>query len=505
MSTELNLTGKLVLAERLLDEAEAELRRQRDRAQELARVNYPQLKEDEFRAFLKEPYVLIQKRGHEWFCVVPRWVDFSVGWLERATDSYNIFLINRYTLWLGDVPEVLREQTGLEAPPGDLAVMGGKLVYGKGDKPIAERYKEFLSGFGPGVGHVKRGREFDLLASLIDDGYLPFVPRPVDERDRRAPQVTFTFEGKRAFQAEAYQKFLELGAVGVYWMTGAGKSFFAMTALDSLKGRKLIVVPTKTLVEQWRQYLETYAPQLWREYCEHPYPNGTVEIITYSAYEAVARGDFTAVLFDECHRLPANSFSRLATLKTKYRIGLSASPYREDNRTNYIIALTGYPLGQDWRSMVKLLGKDFHIVNVWIVTSPEAKLKKIDELLTASTKTIIFADSIDFGAQIAARFKLPHIHGGTSKRIEQAASARAFVASRVMDMGVSIHDLEHVIEADFLFGSRQQELQRTGRLFHAEEHKRARHDIIMTREEFDNHGKRLHGLVEKGFKVNVHQ
>ena len=70
-----------------------------------------------------------------------------------------------------------------------------------------------------------------------------------------------------------------------------------------------------------------------------------------------------------------------------------------------------------------------------------------------------------------------------------------------MDLGVSLDDLEYVIEADFLYGSRQQEVQRTGRLFHST--KSARHDIIMTREEFDKYGKRLHGLVERGFKINV--
>jgi superfamily II DNA or RNA helicase len=42
------------------------------------------------------------------------------------------------------------------------------------------------------------------------------------------------------------------------------------------------------------------------------------------------------------------------------------------------------------------------------------------------------------------------------------------IVSRIADHGVSIDDLEVVLEADFLFGSRRQQIQRTGRLFWSE-------------------------------------
>jgi DNA excision repair protein ERCC-3 len=497
----MDLAAKISYAQNLLDEAENELRLARSRASTLAHAHYPKINEDDFTAFLKEPYVLVPKKNHEWFCVVPRWVDFSVGWLERATTSYNLFLINRYTLWLGDVPEELRQSTGLEKPPGDLQVLDGKLLFNKHDKPVAEHYKSYLTRLHADSGVITRGKEFTLLAQLIEDGYLPFVPRPVAEADRRAPEVKFNFDGKYSFQREAYDEFLRLGAVGVYWMTSAGKSFLAMAALDSVKGRKLIVVPTRTLIDQWKEYLRDKAPRLYNEF--NSYYNPQLEIVTYSAYEKVRKQEYAMVLFDECHRLPATTFSKLATLRTKYRMGLSASPYREDGRTNYIIALTGYPIGQDWKSLIAILGKDFHTVDVWVVPSLASKLIKIGDLYRPGRKTLIFADSIEFGTTIAKRFGLPHIHGGTTKRMEVARTAKAFVASRVMDEGVSLDDLEHIVEVDFLFGSRRQELQRTGRLLHS--NASTEHDIIMTREEFDSYGKRLHGLVEKGFKVNVHQ
>lgn len=496
----MELTDKIAQAESLLDAAEAELNLLRRRVSLLAHAHYPQLNEADFAAFLKEPFVLVPKKGHEWYCVVPRWVDFSVGWLERATASYNLFLINRYTLWLGEVPQELRDATGLEKPPGDLQVLDGKLLFNRKDQAVAAQYKSYLSRLLPDTGVITRGKEFALLAQLVSDGYLPFVPRRVADSDRRAPEVRFDFAGKYEFQADAYGQFMQLGAVGIYWMTSAGKSFLAMAALDSIKGKKLIVVPTRTLIDQWKDYLRKYAPRLSSEHTA--YYNRQLEIVTYSAYEKVRKEEWAFVLFDECHRLPATTFSKLATLKTKYRMGLSASPYREDGRTNFIIALTGYPIGQDWKSLIAILGKNFHTVDVWIVPTPAAKLGKIGDLFHPGRKTLIFADSIEFGTQIAKRFLLPHVHGGTSKRMEVARQSKAFVASRVMDEGVSIDDLEHIIEADFLFGSRRQELQRTGRLLHSTAS--TQHDIIMTRAEFDQYGKRLHGLVEKGFKINVH-
>lgn len=490
--------------ETLLARAEEELRILRARASMLASANVPNFREEDFKAFLKEPYVLVPKAGHQWYCLVPRFVDFNVGWLERTTASYNVFLINRYTLWLGDVPEEIRDQTGLTSPPGDLSVVDGKLLFGRGEKPIAEQYKEFISAFSGNAGRVKRGREFDLLAALVSDGYLPFVPQPVAAADRRDPSLAYNLSGKYQYQADAYHEFMRRGALGVFWMTSAGKSFLAMAALDSLKGRKLIVVPTRTLVDQWKEYFNKYCQRLYNELTYYNgYAGSRVEIITYNAYEKVRQNDYVFTLFDECHRLPANSFSRLSTIRTKYRMGLSASPYREDGRTNFIIALTGYPTGMDWRSMMEVLGKEFHTIDVHIVATPASKLIRVSDLFRPGVKTAIFSDSIDVGASVARRLQIPHIHGGTSNRLKVAQTSKAFVASRVFDEGVSLPDLEHIIEVDFLGGSRRQEIQRTGRLMHSQVGE-SHHDIIMTRDEFDRFKGRLHSLTEKGFKVNVH-
>jgi len=66
----------------------------------------------------------------------------------------------------------------------------------------------------------------------------------------------------------------------------------------------------------------------------------------------------------------------------------------------------------------------------------------------------------------------------------------------------NFQDLDQIIEIDFHFGSRREELQLTGRLMHSQS-KNKRHDIIMTESEFANYKKRILVLEEKGFHVKI--
>jgi len=52
-----------------------------------------------------------------------------------------------------------------------------------------------------------------------------------------------------------------------------------------------------------------------------------------------------------------------------------------------------------------------------------------------------------------------------------------------------------------LFGSRRQEGQRLGRLFHGKE--KGEHIILMTEKEFEDYNKRLYAITEKGFKLEI--
>jgi DNA excision repair protein ERCC-3 len=182
-------------------------------------------------------------------------------------------------------------------------------------------------------------------------------------------------------------------------------------------------------------------------------------------------------------------------------MGLSATPYREDGRTDFIFALTGFPIGLSWDNLIELGVLEIPDIRCYVLSDWRTKEKKLKELLSQDKKTIIFCDSIKTGNKLSKDLGVPFVHGGTSKRIETIKEADISIVSRVGDEGLSIAEIQRVIEIDFLFGSRRQEGQRLGRLFHGDE--RGEHIILMTEKEFADYGKRLYAITEKGFKVEV--
>ncbi len=915
-----------------------------------------------------------QSGENEWFIAVPKFIPFSLGWLDHTTKGYNVFKINQYTQWLGEMPEFLRKELNIKEPE-KIFVSDGNLVFTEGkEDEVKERYGDLLSSVSKGTARVRLGKEFDLIAKIIENGSLPFVPKQVDEGDLIPNQTNISFEGKYIFQKHAWDNFLKYGAIGIYWMTGAGKDIFSCYALSRIKVKEgdqilpnLYVSPNLTILEQMRkEYFPKYAPELLKDI-----EDGKLILSTYQGYDKIKGMKFGLTIFGESHVLPADSFSRLATIKTKYRIGQSASPFREDGRslgydepillkvdgkigmykigkfidknlnkrenksnikdvkvltninekvewrnasqisrhnqknnilklkissgrditvsddhsimildnnfriiprecksiqrgdivllpskishkenptpyslarilgwylaegsmthhkkgycvsfslnkteqnyaeqivldllnygikssiykpknrneikvvasnkkaylflkefgfeftnshtkrvppqvfdfvnecieeflkayqlgdagvtvnqelasdiaylysfigkfatihrslnssvcnfpdghiidkpcqryivkpstsinqspfdylpinfmeksfekiltkrrkeiairnvrsfshktfvkilgneayrrlkilkiihlqekitttdlsktlflkkrtaeailrsfskkeliyriskghkylgdaiwkltnsgkdiincysrmqlifdgdfkfgkviskerisykhkyvydfavpntqtfiagsggvlchnTNYIFALTGFPIGLNWQDLMKLLGKKYHDINVYIFDTLEQKIRFATNLIAKDTKTLLFVDKIAVGERLANILGVPFVHGATKNRIQIAKESKVFIASRVMELGISIKDLEHVIEVDFLFGSKREEIQRTGRLFHSESKEAKKHDILMTKEEFESYGKRLHGLVEKGFKINL--
>jgi DNA excision repair protein ERCC-3 len=212
----------------------------------------------------------------------------------------------------------------------------------------------------------------------------------------------------RSYQEYAWNEFLNKGAIGVFWAFGSGKSLFGIYALARVKGRKLVVVPTLTLKEQWLERINQYIPQYRHE----------VEVVTYHAYDKVKSNEYSLVCYDEVQHLPANTFIRLATLKAKYRMGFSGSPYREDGRENYIIALTGFPIGMSWEELIKLQVVRKPVFRVYILKDNRDKMRKLGELLRIPVKTIIFCDWLDFGERIAKTFNIPFVYGETKDRLE---------------------------------------------------------------------------------------
>lgn len=449
--------------------------------------------------FLKEPYAMIPKKGHEWYVIVPKFINMQVGYLDHATNSFNIFIVNKYVKWLSEIPEVLEAK--LKFPePLPFKVYDGMLLTGpKYQEKGFSKYRKFLSRReGKDRLRIKKGYEFKLIAQLIEDGTLPFTPRPISPDDLRE----WSGKGLEKYeeicqknkivdlQEKAWKRFLEYGAMGLFWSFGAGKSLFGHRLIGNIKGSTLVVVPTLTLKEQWEERLDELNPKTKHE----------VTIETYHAYHKVRDKEWRLTIFDECQHLPANTFIRLSTLKTKYRIGMSGSPFREDGRENYIFALTGIPMGLAWEDLLKLEVVHAPKFRLFILKDKRQKDRKLEELMRLPLKTIIFCDSLDYGEQLSKRFEIPFVYSATRDRLDIIRESDACVVSRVGDMGISLRDIERVIEVAFLFGSRMQESQRFGRLMHSTK-ENTQHIILMTEKEFELYQKRLKAILERGFKI----
>lgn len=90
---------------------------------------------------------------------------------------------------------------------------------------------------------------------------------------------------------------------------------------------------------------------------------------------------------------------------------------------------------------------------------------------------------------------MPFVHGETRDRMDTFRESRVVISSRVGDEGLSLKDIDVVIEYDFHGGSRRQEAQRVGRVMHGEGG-RGEHIILMTDDEYEDHGNRLYSLEE---------
>ncbi|MCE4623617.1 MAG: DEAD/DEAH box helicase family protein [Caldisphaeraceae archaeon] len=127
--------------------------------------------------------------------------------------------------------------------------------------------------------------------------------------------------------------------------TGSGKTLLGLKTISILKVPTIIVVPTIDLLDQWHasiiKNLGVNAGILG---------GGSEDIqgITVSTYDSaysrleVIGNRFMYIIFDEVHHLPSQGYMEIAQLMpAPYRLGLTATPEREDGRDRLLPNLVG--------------------------------------------------------------------------------------------------------------------------------------------------------------------
>ena len=323
---------------------------------------------DAFRVFMQKPYHLDQIKDGVWRLLVPKFINFSAGWPVTTTDQWNIFHVSAFINLLTPLPPWLVEEMELKDPGYRAHIEGDWLIIDQGDpeetwKKLG-RGKRFSRRDGKRL-RMKPSSQFDIKRQLLRQGVNFFIPKPIDDIDIREAKGTIEL---REQQTRDFDIFKEFGAVSLFAPGGAGKTYFGLYACDVIKGKKLIVVDSVALRQQWEARIETYIPHVIDE----------VEIKTYRWIRMQGRkklGPYVLIIYDEIQTIPSDSGLKAAQLPAKYRMGLSATPWREDGNEDIIPAITGLPIGSDWE------GTEKSNAIIWITQDEQAKLPLAMDLL----------------------------------------------------------------------------------------------------------------------------
>ena len=167
--------------------------------------------------------------------------------------------------------------------------------------------------------------------------------------------IDIKFNGDlRDFQkpiVETYLKHAKTKGSGLLEIhTGAGKTVMGLNIISKLKKKTLIVVHKEFLLRQWLERIEQFLPtaRVGRiqgstiDVENKDIVIGMLQSLSMKDYPKDVLSDFGLTIYDECHHISAEVFSRiLFKVVTKYGLGLSATMKRKDGLTKVIKMFIG--------------------------------------------------------------------------------------------------------------------------------------------------------------------
>jgi len=246
----------------------------------------------------------------------------------------------------------------------------------------------------------------------------------------------------------------------VHAVMGAGKSILVVmlirAALAGGAKRICVAVPTEALVEQIYQDLACYVGKntVGRFYGKLKESINNVVITCFPSIESMHEeygGPWDLLIVDECHLSESATLkSAVSRLEPKWRIGLSATPYRSDDDALSLWESVAYSYGIGQALEDKVLVP-------WDIVQPLTGGLDCDDWCISQLKAtnpdgpgIIGARSIAdaelFAEQISAEYQPARpIHSGMSSKLKQAAfqdlqsgAIKALVHVDILTTGVNL-------------------------------------------------------------------
>ncbi|TYL37536.1 DEAD/DEAH box helicase [Natronococcus pandeyae] len=348
---------------------------------------------------------------------------------------------------------------------------------------------------------VREGAEAAIKRVLYEAGY------PVqDHRELESGEdLEIDLEASlRDYQQTWVDQFAEAGEGVFVGPPGSGKTVAAMGAMAHVGGETLILVPSRDLARQWSETILEYTSLEAHQIGQYHGGQKNVRPVTIATYQIAGMDrhrslfddrEWGLVVFDECQHVPSDVYRRSTHLQSRHRLGLSASPIREDDRQKEIFTLVGPPIGTDWEALFEagfVAEPELEIRYVpWgdeeqqnaygsadgreryrIAARNRGKVDEVRYLLSAhpGAKALVFVDYLEQGRDIAAALDVPFLSGETPhherrRLLEEFRRDESdlLVVSRVGDEGIDLPTADLAIVASGLGGSRRQGTQRAGR------------------------------------------
>lgn len=361
----------------------------------------------------------------------------------------------------------------------------------------------------------------------------------------------------RDYQRDAASSFVGDKSAGTGFGTivlpcGSGKTIVGMLTMSLLKTSTLILTPNVAAVYQWRRELldktnirdediglytgevkeirpvtiATYQVLTWRPNTEAAFPH-------FKIFRERAWG---LIIYDEVHLLPAPVFRITAELQVIRRLGLTATLVREDGCEGDVFSLVG-PKRFDvpWKDLEQKgwIAKAYCTeirVNIAplkeieyavgttrekhrIASENPAKLEIVKKLLTKhkENQILIIGQYLSQLETIAKEINAPLITGKNTNAERELlydsfrkGEINVLVVSKVANFAIDLPDASVAIQVSGVFGSRQEEAQRLGRILRPKECDSHFYSIV-TRQTIEEGfaEKRQKFLAEQGYDYSI--
>jgi DNA excision repair protein ERCC-3 len=335
---------------------------------------------------------------------------------------------------------------------------------------------------------------------------------------------------------------------------GAGKTIVGMGVISELKQTTLILTTNLTAVKQWRRELLDKTDVSEGAIAEYTGESKAVGPITLTTYQILTwrpnrKAEFPhfhlfyaqpwgLIIYDEVHLLPAPVFRVTAELQARRRLGMTATLIREDGREEDVFALIGpkrydapwreleaggwiaravcneirLPMSQDLQMEYALASKRSRFR---IAAENPVKIDGVHRILNShpDAQILIIGEYLRQLQALATLLEFPLISGKMpSPEREQLyqrfrnGEVHSLILSRVGNFALDLPDADVLIQVSGIFGSRQEEAQRLGRILRPKSDGRQAYFYTLvsqhTREEDFARNRQLF-LTEQGYSYEL--